>query len=287
MERQQEAGAWEEVAATLARRGPAAKEKIAALDGFLDAYPRSEQAAAARKARETLVAQLLRDDWQRTELSISDLAAGAYAARIAAWKGHLRRVADHVTAAHAERIEARIATVRRAWDDATYIRLKQWFQGDPQAAPRIAGDFAVYLRDFPDGRHRKAAKDFIAWWKDLQTERVYQVELLAVRLDKRKFRFDLRLDPYVVVACGKQAWKSPPGKGLAPTWQGTRFALRWKPGLPIRITIWDKDFRWDDKLSSIQLGGPLALARLRSRLRSSEGHAVQLRCTDLPWPELP
>lgn len=275
---------WAEAAEEIAREHVPLEERLALVERFLAAHATWPRIDEARSAARRLEAAWVDADWTRTLAALA--ATPPPRERVALLLAHARRIEGRPRRHQAD-LDQRVAAERRAWDDGRYLELKQWFEGDPDAALRIAEGFAGYLAEFPEGRHRAAAEGFVAWWQRMRQPRRYKLEVVALRLIPRVLKAgESEPEPYVVVTSGGQTFRTSVAKGAAVLWTGQVFELEWRPGQAIRVTVMDKDVRWDDELFTVDLTGELAIARTRARVVHATGHAVQLK-TDVDWPELP
>ncbi len=275
---------WEALSIQLAGRKQTLERKLAIVESFLADHSNNRNRDAARKAHRALMAQFDPLDWERVSRESRSLG-NQFQKRIALVLSHQQRMLDH-RCVHGREVLREAKRLRTLADHHRYASLKSWFQKNPDAAPRIASAFQVYLRDFPKGAHTGSARRFIQWWSQVNKLATYRIMLIGARIAQGKVSTGEQTpEPYLELDSGGQRLSTQPLSGFAPNWN-QRFTLRWKPGQQLMLRVWDKDLRYDDYLFTIQLKGLLSLAKLQGTLRHRDGHQIRAS-SNFPRPKLP
>jgi len=275
---------WQAIKLELRNSKQPAAARIKIVDRFLAAHPNNSNLTTARQTRRALLLLFDKQDWT-VVLSRSKALGNKYPQRIALLFEHQQALLDH-RCSHEKRLIDRVKGLRKSADHHRYQQLKRWYEREPDAAPRIAAAFELYLREFPKGAHAGPARQFIRWWERVNRTASYTIKLIGARINKKKVSTgETTPEPYLELSSGGQKLTTKPSSSYNPSWNRT-FILRWKPGQVLMLRIYEKDIRFDDYLFTIKLHGLLSLAKLTGTLRHVDGHQIQVQ-SNFPLPKLP
>jgi hypothetical protein len=183
--------------------------------------------------------------------------------------------------------------VLREWDTYAYRLAFDHAQLHPDDVGEVARRLRDYLRDHPDGRHARDARQYLDWWDRVSTPHDYRVTLRRgeVEPDVGKYLGGGGPDLGVVVEVAGVAYGPSPvvRNTHRPFWDYTfPRPVRWKLGDPVTIRIIDYD--WSDSLVytlNSRKGDPLAMRLLSGTVKPAKGGRTALVfASDFTTPQL-
>jgi GTPase SAR1 family protein len=191
-----------------------------------------------------------------------------------------------------EAIEAR-DRIRHEWDSYTYKQSYDHLLTHPDDVAEVARRLREYLRDHPEGRHVRDAKEYLDWWEKVSVPGNYRVTLRRGEVEPKVGKYLSGGAPDLGVVIEVAGMSYGPSSVIRnthrPIWDYTfPRPINWKLGDPVTIRIIDYDWSATEvyTLNSPQ-GDPLAMRLLSGTIKPAKGGATTLVfSSDFAVPEL-
>jgi GTPase SAR1 family protein len=186
-----------------------------------------------------------------------------------------------------------LAQIQAEWDTYTYRKAYDHLVAHPDDVAQVAELLRDYRRSHPDGRYRRDAERYLAWWDRVSTPNDYRVTLRRGQVEPSVGKYlggggpDLGVE--IEVAGVKHGPSTVIRNTSTPIWDYTfPRPIRWKLGDPVTIRILDYD--WSDSVIYTlhsRKGDPLAIRLLSGTIQPSKGGRTRLVfSSDFQMPKL-
>ncbi|HEX8204332.1 MAG TPA: hypothetical protein VF590_27890, partial [Isosphaeraceae bacterium] len=257
---------------------------------FLELHPESRLRAEAAALLDTYVARLDERDIQKAR-QYSKQYPNNFQTRIDRYQDYLKA---HTEGGRyiSEAMEA-IDAIDRQRDVYLYRLAYDHLVAHPDDVAEVARRLRDYLTAMPDGRYRRDAEAYLAWWEQVTVPRGYKVTLRRGEVDPSVGKYlggggpDLGVEVWVA---GVKYGPSPVVRNThRPIWDYTfPRPITWKLNDPVVVKIIDYD--WSDSEVSVlksRAGDPLAIRNLTGTIKRAGGGQTTLVFTsDFQMPDL-
>jgi len=245
---------------------------------FLSDHPQSEWRSEVEQRLNAYVVSLDTRDIDRAR-QYSRQYPTNFATRIERYQDYLKA---HQSGGRfiSEATEARDRILRQ-WDTYIYRQAFDHLAAHPDDVTEVARRLRDYLRDHPEGRFAKDARDYIAWWEKVSAPGEYRVTLRRGEVDSNVGKyFTNGPDLSVTIEVAGITYGPSPivPNNRQPIWDYTfSRPIRWKLGDPVLVKV--KDHDWSDSTVIAirsRKGDPLAIRNLSGPLKPSTGAKASL-----------